>query len=70
MFLIVVATYQNWIPSIAQALSPNSLNLNLSNGIAEGFNNKIKTIIKISYGYSDFVRFRKRALIILRNMTI
>ncbi len=69
-FIAVAKTYKEWLPSIAQALTPNEYGLNVSNGIAEGFNNKVKTIIKVSYGYSDYNRFRKRALLILRNMTI
>lgn len=57
-------TYNKWKPGIASAFAKNQTNLNLSNGIAECLNNKIKTILKISYGYSNFSRFRKRVLLI------
>ena len=43
---------------------PEVRNAKITNGIAEGFNNTMKTIIKISYEYNNFDRFRRRALII------
>ena len=36
-----------------------------TNGIAESINNHLKTIIKTAYGYHNFIRFRKRAMMIL-----
>ena len=36
-----------------------------TNGIAENINNHLKTIIKLSYGYHNFERFRKRAMMIV-----
>lgn len=57
-------TYLNWLPEISNSLMPEVRNAKITNGIAEGFNNTMKTIIKISYGYNNFDRFRRRALII------
>jgi transposase len=41
----------------------NSWKYNRSNGIAEGFNNKVKVLKRISYGLHDFSAFRKRILL-------
>ena len=35
----------------------------LSNGIIEGFNNRIKVIKRVSYGYRSFINFKKRILL-------
>lgn len=40
----------------------NALYLTLSNGHLEGINNKIKTIKRVSYGYTNFDNFRARVL--------
>ena len=37
-----------------------------SNGPLEGFNNKIKLLKRVSYGYSSFKNFRLRILIMSR----
>nr|WP_084167246.1 transposase [Gemella cuniculi] len=37
-----------------------------SNGTLEGFNNKIKLLKRISYGYSSFYHFRLRILVMSR----
>ncbi|OPZ34518.1 MAG: Transposase [Tenericutes bacterium ADurb.BinA155] len=58
-------TYKRWKNGIAMGLSRNDLGLKLSNGKMECLNNRIKTIIKDAYGYRNFERFRKRALLIL-----
>lgn len=59
-------TYYKWRVGIATALAKNQFNLNLSNGIAEGLNNQLKTILKSAYGYQNFSRFRIRVLLILK----
>jgi transposase len=60
-------TYKRWKAPIATALAKNQTELRLTNGKMEGLNNQIKTIIKKAYGYRNFERFRKRALLILWN---
>ncbi len=42
----------------------NSIKNNYTNGFIEGFNNKIKVIKRISFGYRSFYRFKRRILII------
>jgi transposase len=59
------ATYKKWKNGIAEGLARNEMGLKLSNGRMECLNNRIKTIIKDAYGYRNFERFRKRALLIL-----
>ena len=58
-------TYHKWRIEIANGLSKNKYNIHYSNSVAEGLNNKLKTVIKIAYGYHNFERFRNRALLIL-----
>jgi transposase len=58
-------TYKRWKNGIAEGLARNEMGLKLSNGRMECLNNRIKTIIKDAYGYRNFERFRKRALLIL-----
>ena len=41
----------------------NSVKYEYSNGPLEGFNNKIKLLKRVSYGYSSFSNFRLRILI-------
>lgn len=59
-------TYLKWKIGIINAYSNLEIGKKLTNAIAETTNNHIKTIIKVSYGLSNFERFRKRALIISR----
>ena len=35
-----------------------------TNGVAEGNNNVVTSLVKIAYGYGKFERFRKRILLI------
>ena len=56
-------SYHKWRYEIANGFTKNSYHIHISNGIAECINNNIKTIIKLSYGYRNFERFRKRCLI-------
>ena len=43
-----------------------SVKYEYSNGPLEGFNNKIKLLKRVSYGYSNFSNFRLRILIMSR----
>lgn len=44
----------------------NAVKYEYSNGPLEGFNNKIKLLKRVSYGYSSFSNFRLRFLIMSR----
>lgn len=57
-------TYLKWMYGITNAFTKKSKQKRLTNGIAESINNHIKTTIKYSYGFENFERFRKRALLI------
>ena len=41
----------------------NMFETNITNGVIEGLNNKIKSIKRTAFGYSNFSNFRKRILI-------
>lgn len=58
-------TYKKWRIEIANGFARNQSGKHYTNGIAESINNHLKTIIKTAYGYHNFNRFRKRAMIIL-----
>ena len=58
-------TYHKWRDEIARAFSFTTSGIRLTNAIAESINNHIKTIIKAAYGYHNFGRFRKRAMLII-----
>lgn len=58
-------TYKKWRIEISNGFTSNKYGINLSNSVAEGLNNQLKTILKSAYGYKNFNRFRKRALLIL-----
>lgn len=58
-------TYRKWSGEIASALSKSQTGRRYTNGIAEAINNQLKTIIKSAYGYHNFERFRKRAMMII-----
>ena len=57
-------TITNWYTGIS-----NSLNTPYTNGFTEGCNNKIKVLKRLSYGYTNFRRFRNRILHIFSNKT-
>lgn len=59
-------SYEKWRIEIADGLAKNQTGNYYSNGIAESINNNLKTIIKVSYGYHNFERFRKRCILISR----
>ena len=54
----VAKTYLHWSYEIK-----NSLEVPYSNGVIEGFNNKIKTLKRIAFGFKNFKRFRTRILL-------
>ena len=60
----IAKTYYEYRYEIANGLNKKSRQFKYSNSVAENINNHIKTLIKISYGYRNFDRFRKRMLII------
>lgn len=67
LLLQVADTYQKWQIGIAHTLSMHKGYTNISNGPAEGANNLISNILHAAFGYHNFSRFRKRALLLLRN---
>jgi len=62
-------TYGKWRIEIANGLAKNQNNIRYTNGIAESINNHLKTIIKSSYGYHNFDRFRKKAMLVITYKT-
>lgn len=58
-------TYHKWRYEIASAFTKDAKENRWSNAIAECLNNQLKTIIKSAYGYHNFERFRKRAMMII-----
>ena len=58
-------TYMKWRAGIANGLARSQNRTKLTNAVAESLNNQLKTIIKSAYGYHNFERFRKRALLII-----
>ncbi len=57
-------TYRNWYKEIL-----NAFKYGYTNGVTEGFNNKIKVLKRVSYGVRDFKRFRTRILHSQSNIT-
>ncbi|MBQ7223142.1 MAG: transposase [Erysipelotrichaceae bacterium] len=51
--------------TLANGLARSQNHTKLTNAIAESLDNQLKTIIKSAYGYHNFERFRKRALLII-----
>lgn len=54
-------TYQHWYTEIK-----HSLEVPYSNGVTEGFNNKIKVLKRISFGMRNFKNFKARILLLNR----
>ena len=52
-------TYSNWIEEIR-----NSLLVPYSNGVMEGYNNKIKVLKRIAFGFRNFNNFKTRIMLI------
>ena len=63
----VADTYQKWQIGIAHTLFMHKSYTNISNDLAEGANNLISNILHAAFGYHNFSRFRKRALLLLKN---
>ena len=59
-------TYTKYRVEIANGLAKNQTGKYYSNSIAESINNNISTITKVSYGYENFKRYRKRIMLISR----
>lgn len=57
-FNTVVGTFQRLASYIK-----NSYRTSLSNGVLEGFNNKIKLIKRVAYGYRSFVNYKTRIML-------
>lgn len=51
-------TYSNWIIEIR-----NSLTVPYSNGVMEGYNNKIKVLKRVAFGFRNFTNFKARILL-------
>lgn len=56
-FEACAATYRHWAKYIL-----NTFKYGITNGITEGFNNKVKVLKRISNGIRNFDRFRTRIL--------
>lgn len=54
-------TYQHWAIEIR-----NSLEVPYSNGVIEGFNNKIKTLKRVCFGMKNFKNFKARIMLLNR----
>jgi len=52
-------TYANWIKEIR-----NSLLVPYSNGVMEGYNNKIKVLKRVAFGFRNFQNFKARILLL------
>lgn len=65
ILMSVGRTYHKWRVGIANGLAKSQNHSRFTNAIAESLNNQLKTIIKAAYGYHNFERFRKRALLII-----
>ncbi len=51
-------TYFNWVKEIR-----NSIKVPYSNGPMEGYNNKIKTLKRVAFGFRNFTHFKARILL-------
>ena len=58
-------TFYKWRYEIANAFTKDAKKNKYTNAIAECINNQLKTIVKLAYGYHNFERFRKRAMLII-----
>lgn len=60
----VAKSFRKWKPGIATSISKSQNYEHYSNSVAENANTHIENIIRVSYGYHNFERFRKRVLLI------
>lgn len=67
LLISVGNTYKKWIVEISNAFSKSYKGSRITNSVAENTNNKIKTLVKIGYGYRNFPRFRNRIMYIINN---
>ena len=67
LLISVGKTYKKWIVEISNAFSKSYKGSRITNSVAENTNNKIKTLVKIGYGYRNFPRFRNRIMYIINN---
>ncbi|MCI8621587.1 MAG: transposase, partial [Clostridia bacterium] len=51
-------TYFNWVTEIR-----NALEVPYSNGPMEGYNNKIKALKRVAFGFRNFTNFKARILL-------
>ncbi|MBO4541455.1 MAG: transposase [Bacilli bacterium] len=58
-------TFRKWRYEITNAFTKDAKRNRYTNAIAECINNQLKTIIKSAYGYHNFERFRKRAMLMI-----
>lgn len=56
-FKSCITAFRNWHKEIL-----NAFKYGYTNGVTEGFNNKIKVLKRVSYGIKNFERFRNRIL--------
>ncbi len=64
-FKPVLSIFRNWKQEILNSLTIKNTydDRTFTNAIAEGFNNKIKALKRIAFGYRNFSNYRKRILI-------
>jgi len=65
-FKELMSTFINWEKEIINSFIRFG-DRRLHNGYIEGINNRIKVIKRISYGYKDFNRFRKRIMYVINS---
>jgi transposase len=56
-FIRCIQVFNRWFEEIT-----NAFDIPYTNSVTEGYNNKIKVLKRIAYGYRNFHRFRKRIL--------
>ena len=59
----IAKKYNLSISSVQRIMIENMFKSNITNGLIEGLNNKIKSIKRTAFGYSNFSNFKKRILI-------
>ena len=65
----LASLFENWKQPIINSFIRDYNNKRYSNGVIEGMNSRIKTIKKVSYGYSNFFHFRNRIMYIVNDKT-
>ena len=56
--LLTLNPYFNWVTEIR-----NALEVPYSNGPMEGYNNKIKALKRVAFGFRNFTNFKARILL-------